>query len=76
MPYRRYLPLTIMATSPSSTSSNSGPPKARPPRVGIIGGGVVGLAIARRLAMAGLPSIVFEQGPDALGGCVPGVTSV
>ena len=60
------------ATTASSSSAVGAPRKsstaARPPRVGIVGGGVIGLAIARRLAMAGLPSVVFEQGPDALGG--------
>jgi glycerol-3-phosphate dehydrogenase len=36
--------------------------------IAIIGGGVVGLAILRRFALAGLKCVVFEKGPDILSG--------
>ncbi len=40
--------------------------------VAVIGGGVVGLAILRRLAMAGLSCALFEKGPDILSGASKG----
>ncbi|MGE4251540.1 MAG: NAD(P)/FAD-dependent oxidoreductase [Parvibaculaceae bacterium] len=40
--------------------------------VGIIGGGVVGLAILRRLAMAGLDCVLLEKGKDILSGASKG----
>lgn len=40
--------------------------------VAVIGGGVVGLAILRRLAMAGLDCILLERGADILSGASKG----
>lgn len=40
--------------------------------VAVIGGGVVGLAILRRFAMAGLSCTLFEKGPDILSGASKG----
>lgn len=36
--------------------------------IAVIGGGVVGLAILRRFAMAGLKCVLLERGPDILSG--------
>ena len=40
--------------------------------VAIIGGGVVGLALLRRFAMAGLKCVLLERGPDILSGASKG----
>ncbi len=40
--------------------------------VAVIGGGVVGLAILRRLAMAGLSCVLLEKGADILSGASKG----
>jgi glycerol-3-phosphate dehydrogenase len=40
--------------------------------IAIIGGGLVGLAIARRFAMAGLSCVVLEKGADILSGASKG----
>jgi glycerol-3-phosphate dehydrogenase len=40
--------------------------------IGIIGGGVVGLALLRRFAMAGLKCVLFEKGADILSGASKG----
>ena len=40
--------------------------------VGVIGGGVVGLALLRRLAMAGLKCVLLERGADILSGASKG----
>ena len=40
--------------------------------IAVIGGGVVGLAILRRLAMAGLKCLLLERGPDILSGASKG----
>jgi len=40
--------------------------------VAIIGGGVVGCAVLRRLALAGLAPVLLERGPDILGGASKG----
>ena len=40
--------------------------------VAVIGGGVVGLAILRRLAMAGLNCVLLEKGADILSGASKG----
>jgi glycerol-3-phosphate dehydrogenase len=40
--------------------------------IAIIGGGVVGLAILRRLAMAGYKCLLLERGPDILSGASKG----
>lgn len=36
--------------------------------IAVIGGGVVGLAILRRLALAGLKCVLLEKGADILSG--------
>ena len=40
--------------------------------IAIIGGGLVGLAILRRFAMAGLPCVLLEKGADILSGASKG----
>jgi glycerol-3-phosphate dehydrogenase len=40
--------------------------------IAVIGGGVVGLAILRRFAMAGLKCVLLEKGPDILSGASKG----
>lgn len=40
--------------------------------IAVIGGGVVGIAILRRLAMAGLKCLLLERGPDILSGASKG----
>ncbi|MBL8792240.1 MAG: FAD-dependent oxidoreductase, partial [Rhizobiales bacterium] len=40
--------------------------------IAVIGGGVVGLAILRRLAMAGLSCVLLEKGADILSGASKG----
>ena len=40
--------------------------------IAVIGGGVVGLAILRRLAMAGLRCVLLERGADILSGASKG----
>ena len=44
----------------------------RPFDIAVIGGGVVGLAILRRLAMAGLECVLLERGADILSGASKG----
>lgn len=62
---------TFASSSPETASAD---PSARPartsgsrPRVAIVGGGVIGLAIAWRLAKAGCPVDVFEAGAAGAG---------
>ena len=40
--------------------------------IAVIGGGVVGLAILRRFAMAGLSCVLLERGADILSGASKG----
>lgn len=40
--------------------------------IAVVGGGVVGLAILRRFAMAGLSTVLLERGPDILSGASKG----
>lgn len=40
--------------------------------IAVIGGGVVGLALLRRFAMAGLKCVLLERGPDILSGASKG----
>jgi glycerol-3-phosphate dehydrogenase len=40
--------------------------------IAVIGGGVVGLAILRRFAMAGLNCVLLEKGADILSGASKG----
>jgi glycerol-3-phosphate dehydrogenase len=40
--------------------------------IAVIGGGVVGLAVLRRFAMAGLKCVALERGPDILSGASKG----
>jgi len=44
--------------------------------VAVIGGGVVGCAVLRRLALAGLAPILLERGPDILGGASKGNSAI
>lgn len=58
-----------LSTVNSSVSSSAGSPsagKARP-RVAVVGGGVIGLAIAWRLAAAGCPVQLFDAGETGQG---------
>lgn len=48
--------------SPSSTVSGAAPAGKARPRVAIVGGGVIGLALAWRLAEAGCPVELFDAG--------------
>ena len=55
-------------------------------RIGVIGAGVVGLAVARRLAQSGIASVVLEAAPYAVSGyddgeggggrCIPNAETV
>jgi len=44
--------------------------------VAVIGGGVVGCAVLRRLALAGLRPVLLERGPDILGGASKGNSAI
>lgn len=56
-----------------SCGQNIGPAmQARHFDIAVIGGGVVGLAILRRFAMAGLATVLLERGPDILSGASKG----
>ncbi|MFG1362397.1 glycine oxidase ThiO [Xanthobacter versatilis] len=57
---------TFTSSSSSAGSATSGAASARP-RVAIAGGGVIGLALAWRLAQAGCPVEVFEAGETGQG---------
>ncbi|MFS8036491.1 glycine oxidase ThiO [Xanthobacter sp. AM11] len=55
-------------TSSSGPSSSAGaPPGGSRPRVAIVGGGVIGLALAWRLARAGCPVDLFDAGETGQG---------
>src|SRR5260221_14029581 len=44
--------------------------------IAVIGGGVVGLAILRRFALAGLKCVLLERGPDILSGASKGNSAI
>lgn len=55
------------ATTATAAASPSPSPSA-PASVGIIGGGIAGLACARRLGELGVPAVLFDTGKRAPGG--------
>lgn len=59
--------LSTFASSSSETAASPARMKESRPRVAIVGGGVIGLAIAWRLAKAGCPVDVFEAGEAGRG---------
>ena len=44
--------------------------------VAIIGGGVVGCAVARRMALEGASTVLVEKGADILGGASKGNSAI